>query len=199
MSLRSLRSFNTSKQIHIPGVDCLFVRWAPHYTTALSAQVLDVRHHPKHEQIKRRWESRSDPLWWNCLTTTKAGGNKKIVRAWLNNRAKVAITNALKSKGYAKNGARLLKEAGNSARGDLVGSLHVLVLPHMLHTSWEDLSKQAEIIVAAVEERQIQDNSQNQVARVGRREASAGAQNQKKLKLDAWKSRTVQPLSTIRN
>jgi hypothetical protein len=117
------------------------------------------------------------------LTSTKAGGNKRIVRAWLSNRARVAITNALKSKGYAKNGARLLKESGNSTKGALVGSLHFLVLPSMLHTSWEDLSNQAELIVAAIEERQKQEKPQ--VRRVGLKEASCRPRDQRQLKLDS--------------
>jgi hypothetical protein len=181
MSFRSLSlpSIQIAKQINVPGVNCLFVRWAPRHTKSMNAYILDAPLHPKYEQSKRRWESRTDPLWWTCLTSRKSGGNKSAVRNWLSNRARVAITIALKSKGYAKNGARLLKESGNSAKGDLIGSLHFLVLPAMLHTSWEDVCKQAELIVATIEEKSKR--RQTQARRVEGPETLAGLQpeNQK--------------------
>jgi hypothetical protein len=161
MSLHSIRSAQSLRQINIPGVDSLNVKWAPHHAMALNSRILSTPSHPLHEQAKRRWESRTDPLWWNCLVSTKAGGNKKVVRGWLNNRAKAAFTNALKSKGYARNGARLVKDSGEDAKGDLVGSAQFLVLPRLLHTSWKGLCKQTDLIVAAIEEKQRQGDVPN--------------------------------------
>lgn len=95
------------------------------------------------------------------MVSTKVGGNKKVVRGWLNNRAKAAFTIALKSKGYARNGARLVKDSREDANGDLVGSAQFLVLPQLLRTSWNDLCKQTDLIVAAIEEKQRQGSVQN--------------------------------------
>lgn len=156
-----IRSAQSLRQINIPGVNTLMVKWAPHHAMALNSRILGTSYHPLHDQMKRRWESRTDPLWWNSLVSTKAGGNKKVVRGWLNNRARVAFTNALKSKGYAKNGARLVRDSGEGAKGDLIGSAQLLVLPQLLHTSWEDLCKQTDLIVAAIEEKQRQNGVQN--------------------------------------
>jgi len=156
-----IRSAQSLRQINIPGVNTLMVKWAPHHAMALNSRILGTPYHPLHDQTKRRWDSRTDPFWWNCLTSTKVGGNKKVVRGWLNNRARVAFTNALKSKGYAKNGARLVKDSGEDAKEDLVGSAQFLVLPQLLHTGWKDLCKQTELIVAAIEEMQKQGGVQN--------------------------------------
>jgi hypothetical protein len=155
MFSRIIRAPQTLKQLNIPGVECLQVKWAPHYAYALNTiRALETPHHPKHEQSKRRWQTRTDPLWWNCLVSTKVGGSRKIVRGWLNNRARVAITEALKRKGYARNGARLVEESQNRMVGDLVGSAHFLVNPQMLHTSWPSLQEQADRIVTAIENEQ---------------------------------------------
>jgi hypothetical protein len=161
MSLQPIQSARSLRQINIPGVNTLMVKWAPHHAMALNSRILGTPYHPLHEQTKRRWDSRTDPLWWNCLISTKVGGNKKVVRGWLNSRAKVAFTNSLKSKGYAKNGARLAKDSEEDVKGDLVGSAQFLVLPQLLHTSWKDLCKQTDLIVAAIEEKQRQDGAQN--------------------------------------
>ena len=155
MFSRIIRSPLSLKILNIPGVECLQVKWAPHYAYALNtSRALESPHHPRHELSKRRWQTRTDPLWWNCLVSTKAGGNKKVVRGWLNNRARVAITEALKRKGYAKNGSRLVKGSGDSMARDLIGSVHFLLNHQMLHTSWPSLQEQADRIITAIENEQ---------------------------------------------
>lgn len=99
------------------------------------------------------------------MVSTKIGGKKKVVRGWLSNRAKAAFKNALKSKGYAENGTRLAKDSGESAKGDLVGSVQFFAMPPLLHTSWEELCNQTDLIVAAIEARQKQGSIQNRKER----------------------------------
>jgi len=161
MSLKPIQSAQSLRHIHLPGVNTLSVQWAPHHAMALNCRILGTPYHPLHEQIKRRWDTRTDPFWWNCLVSTKIGGKKKVVRGWLSNRARAAFKNALKNKGYAENGARLVKHSGEIAKGDLVGSAHLFVLPQLLHTSWKDLCDQTDLIVAAIEEKQGQGYIQN--------------------------------------
>lgn len=152
-----IQGAHTVRVVNIPGVNALLVKWAPHHAFAVNTmRYIDNIHHPQHERIKRRWETRTDCFWWNCLVSTKVGGSKKVVRGWLNNRARAAITEALRKKGYGKGGARLpdASAAGDSSKGDLVGSAHFMVKPELLHTSWEDLCKQADLIIADLEEKQ---------------------------------------------
>jgi hypothetical protein len=123
---------------------------------SLNAHLLNNHLHPLHEKAKRRWNSRTDPLWWNILVSTKIGGTHRVVRGWLLKRARVAFRNALKNKGYTENGTRLVKDFENSTEGDLIGTAQIFVLPPMLHTSWKDLCKETELVVAAIEKRQRQ-------------------------------------------
>ena len=99
------------------------------------------------------------------MVSTKVGGNRKIVRGWLSNRARVAITEALKRKGYARNGQRLAEETQDPVLGDLIGSAHFLVNTQMLHTSWPRLQEQADRIVASIENEQKKLGSLSQAKR----------------------------------
>jgi hypothetical protein len=173
MSSQPIRSAQSLKHIHLPAVNALSVNWGPYHAMALNARYLNIPHHPLHEQTKRRWYSRTDPFWWNILVSTKIGGKQKVVRGWLTSRARVAFKNALKNKGYAENGARLVKDSGRLGNGDLVGTAQIFVLPPLLHTGWKDLCNQTELMVAAIEKSQRQGNIQNRKER--RLEAFGGS------------------------
>jgi hypothetical protein len=142
------------KLLRIQGVNCFQVFWSPYHAYSMNATRALESSHPQYEQAKRRWETRTDPFWWNCLISSKAGGNKRVVRNWLARRGRVTITEALKRKGYAKNGARLAKESKVSNAKDLVGSANLLVGKQMLHTSFKDLQHQADLIIEEVVRRQ---------------------------------------------
>jgi hypothetical protein len=112
------------------------------------------KRHPIQEQRKRQWQSRTDSLWWNCLTTIQSGGIKKVVRGWMANRSRAAISQALERKGYAITGERLLGSVQDSGSRKLKGSAHFLPTTQMLRTSWSDLERQADLIIAELERQQ---------------------------------------------
>ncbi|KAI9730181.1 MAG: hypothetical protein M1818_008275 [Claussenomyces sp. TS43310] len=148
-----IKSPSTLKQLKIPGLTAFVVRWAPHYSYALSTtRIIEQTSHPLHESVKRRWAARKDPLWWYCVTSIREGGNRKVTRGWLNRRSTVAITLALNRKGYDKTGNRI---AGDRFGGEnLKGSAMVMVLSSALHLKSEALSRQADMVIAHLEKAQ---------------------------------------------
>jgi hypothetical protein len=179
MSSRIIRHANTVKTIHVPGVDCLMVKYAAHYAYALNSQrAIENTHAPDHEKSKRRWAMRTDPLWWNCLASINEGGKKKVVRGWMMNRARVAFKDALQRKGYAPDGSRLANGSEDPAKGDLIGTIHFLVNASMLRTSFQKLQEQADLIVDAIEKRQRNKDGSLQVPVNGTNRAARRAEKQ---------------------
>ncbi|KFY84074.1 hypothetical protein V500_09629 [Pseudogymnoascus sp. VKM F-4518 (FW-2643)] len=111
--------------------------------------------HPRYEIMKRKWESRTDPLWWNCLSS-KQISMKRVVRSWVNSRARVAFVNALKRKGYDTNGYRIDGNGDEVPKPNLVGSLHLTTRAELVRAEWPDVEDQADKIVAAIERLQTE-------------------------------------------
>lgn len=89
------------------------------------------------------------------MTSIKAGGTRKVVRGWMNKRAKTAFAEALQRRGYNRDGSRLEPAEGRPVpKGDIEGSLNFMVQSPMLKTPWEELQKQADIVVNVLEKRQ---------------------------------------------
>ena len=66
---------------NIPGIDTLVVMWSPEHIVPINSKIqLSNPGHPMHEVTKRKWEARTDPLWWNCLSSKQAS-LRKIGRA----------------------------------------------------------------------------------------------------------------------
>ncbi|KFY10754.1 hypothetical protein V491_07486 [Pseudogymnoascus sp. VKM F-3775] len=136
---------------NIPGIDILQVMWSSEHIAPLHSKLqLTTPAHPRHEIMKRKWESRTDPLWWSCLSS-KQVGMKRVVRSWLSNRARVAFVNALKRKGYDTNGYRIDGNGDEGPKPNLVGSLHLATRSELLRAKWPDVEEQADKIVAEIE------------------------------------------------
>lgn len=145
----------TVATINIKGVDLWDVRWAPHHSYALNTgNFLTDPRHPRYILANRRWNQRTEPLWWNCLVANSEGGNKKVVRGWLIRRSRVAITDALKRKGYAHDGSRLSGSPADSEIGNLVGSAHIFGTSKLLRASGKEVSRQADLVVEGIEQKQ---------------------------------------------
>ncbi|OAF60832.1 hypothetical protein VC83_02281 [Pseudogymnoascus destructans] len=135
----------------IPGIDILQVMWSSEHVVPINSKIqLTNPRHPRHEVMKRKWESRTDPLWWNCLSS-KQISMKSVVRSWVNIRARLAIVNALKRKGYDTNGYRIDGNGDEAPKPNLVGSLHLSTRPELLRAKWPDVEDQADKIIAEVE------------------------------------------------
>jgi hypothetical protein len=186
MSLKPIGPASSFRQIHLPTVNALVVNWAPQHAMLIPFRILSTPSHPLYTQVKRRYMNRTDPLWWSCVVSNRVGGNKKVIRGWLANRARAAFKKALKKEGYAENGARLVKNSEESAKGDLFGSIQITIQSQLLHISWTDLCNQADLIVAAIEGKQGQSQSPNRKER--RLKAIEGAST---IKSSQVKSRQV--------
>lgn len=142
---------NGMSRKNIPGVNILMVNWSPEHIAPINSKIkLESTTHPRHEITKRIWEARTDPLWWNCLTS-KQVSFKSVVRSWLTNRARVAFRNALKRKGYDTNGYRIDGKGDEDPKPNLVGSVHFLTRPELIRAKWPEVEEQADLIVAEVE------------------------------------------------
>jgi hypothetical protein len=154
-SSRFIYPARTVAKINIKGVDLFEVRWAPHHAYAVNTgNAIENPYHPRHLLAHRRWNQRTEPLWWNCLTSITEGGKKSVVRGWLNRRTRVAIKNALGRRGYAKDGSRLPDSPADSEKTDLIGSLHLFTTSKMLRAKWDEVSKQADLVVEGIEQKQ---------------------------------------------
>ncbi|OBT68376.1 hypothetical protein VE03_02932 [Pseudogymnoascus sp. 23342-1-I1] len=141
---------------NIPGIDILQVFFSPEHIVPVNTRVqLITPGHPRHEIMSRKWESRTDPLWWNCLTS-KQVGMKRVVRSWLNGRARMAFVNALKRKGYDTNGYRIDGNGDEPPKPNLVGSLQLTTRAELIRAKWPDVEGQADRIVAEIERLQTQ-------------------------------------------
>lgn len=144
------RTSGMSKK-NIPGIDLLEVFWSPQHIVPINSRLqLITPGHPRYEIMNRKWESRTDPLWWNCLTAKQISA-KRVVRSWLNKRARVAFLNALKRKGYDTNGYRIDGNGDEDPIPNLVGSLHLTTRAELLRAKWPDVENQADKIVVELE------------------------------------------------
>lgn len=136
---------------NIPGIDILQIMWSPEHIVPINSKTqLTNPAHPRHEITKRKWEARTDPLWWNCLTSKQVSA-RSVVRSWVNIRARLAIVNALKRKGYDTNGYRIDGNCDEAPKPNLVGSLHFITRPEILRAKWPEMEEQADKIIAEVE------------------------------------------------
>jgi hypothetical protein len=62
--------------------------------------------------------------------------------------------NALNRRGYGKDGSRLPDSPADSEKEDLIGSLHLFTTSKMLRAKWDEVSKQADLVVEGIEQKQ---------------------------------------------
>lgn len=146
------------RHIHIRDAASIRVMWSPLHCTSLnSINPLSRPDDPRNTLTVRKWRARSEPLWWNCLSTRDI--SPRVVRSWANNRLRCAFRNALERKGYAWDGTRVAgegdkgKERGQRQSGNLVGSAQLLTVPELVQTSWPQLEEQADKVLAELEKR----------------------------------------------
>ena len=112
-----------------------------------------------------RYNEHREGLWMNYIANTMQG--KKIVRSWARRRIDHAVTAALRTRGFDRNGRRLVdSDAGsmreskqNGSRLDLtvdhapeilIGTVNVHVLYSSIETSFVEVQRQAEVAVAKI-------------------------------------------------
>jgi hypothetical protein len=152
--LQTLKELETSppRAKIIRSVTAFTAYWTPRHRLPIHSKNTLDKFTPLREAYKRRWEVRSDPLWWSSLVSLKTH-SKRCVRVWLSRRVRVSLKNALVRHGFNSDGTPLAP--GGTT---LSGSLDLLVLPSCLTTSWKDLEIQTDTLIDQVllEKRKIE-------------------------------------------
>lgn len=134
-----IQNFTTLK--HIGGLKAFVCRFAPHPAySALTSRILEQQYHPLQEKLLKRYTSRTDPLWWSCLSFKTAG--KRVVRSWLARRLRICFVEALKKEGFHRDGNRL-----NDQKPPLHGTVQLSPNTSMVDMSNEELQKEADLAV----------------------------------------------------
>lgn len=109
-----------------------------------SSAALNDRRKVTYEQMQDRFQARlaqgSEVLWWNVSSNTVVA--KKVVRSWLSRRLRVAMRNALKSKGLDEHG-----RATQAGATPIAGTLQLHALGPLVMAKMVDVQREAERVV----------------------------------------------------
>jgi hypothetical protein len=110
------------------------------------ARILTSPHHPFYfKTIQQYSNAPREGLWW-YVQPNVFEGDKKCLRARRGRRVKVAILEALRERGFDKNGKAIQQDGKPS----LKGSMEVLVSAFADKASWEQLKQTGRDLVNAV-------------------------------------------------
>ena len=135
------------RPLKIPGVTSFRVLHSPDPQPAHAARmILDDIAHVLHQATRQKVAQRDrNTLWWNITSNNLP--EKKAVRAWCCRRARGALVEALKARGYDREG-RVQTDVG--VRTSLCGSLQLLGTEHLITVKFSELQKEAAFVVDAL-------------------------------------------------
>ena len=150
--------FNSLHHINNKKISAFRFRFKNVHAYSLTAFFeLDVSTSPNRLQFQKRWDARSEPLWWSCVAR-KDMAQKRVVRSWASRRLRQAFTASLEKKGYAKDGTRIKGTDNESA---LYGTAQLTPELSSIKTSYEELVKQTDIAVLEMIRRQGEKEAQS--------------------------------------
>ena len=138
--------------LKVRGVSICRVKWSPKYEPSyVASKILSEPGHVLSLPTLERYKERvREGLWWYVTANTMTG--MRCMRSRGNRRLRIALTQALKAKGYDKNG-RLLGALGDRKVGvELRGSMEVQILKQCIDAEWRKVQKQAELILEKIME-----------------------------------------------
>ncbi|PSS22080.1 hypothetical protein M430DRAFT_34087 [Amorphotheca resinae ATCC 22711] len=119
-----------------------------HAYTYTASPNLEKNTHPLYEFTKRRWNTRSEPLWVSVIAKKHTGiHNSRCVRSWLSRRLRIAVNLSLKKNGYAPDGTRL---EGPESGNHLWGTAQFLAEQPMIKMSQEQVQEQTDKAVLEI-------------------------------------------------
>ena len=126
-ALRSSWQVSKTHGHQIPIKNSWTVQWTRHHLVGFIAQpiVLQPRH-ILYRATKHRYDNRpTDCLWWS-VSANPLGG-KKVIRSWTARRVRQAIIEALKARGFDRDG-RPVRDSGATHTGSipLTGTVRVM-------------------------------------------------------------------------
>lgn len=141
-----------------------------HKISRTAYKILDDRSHVLHLPTRKRcqrilegrYDERQEGLWMQFTGNTMQ--KKRVVRSWATRRVDQAVTEALRTKGFNRNGKRLAHPAASTltqseSKGSpvglalehspevLVGTVEVLILQNCIETSFTEVQRQAGLMV----------------------------------------------------
>ncbi|KAG0651445.1 Chitin biosynthesis CHS5 [Hyphodiscus hymeniophilus] len=130
-----------------PGMTAFTLRFRNiHAFTWTKAQWIDNPIHPLTSVALERYAVRQGtPLWLTCVATREAGHSDRVVRSWLARKAKHALAESLKKKGFDMEGRKL---PGSGNKADLFGTALFSVMRLAATTPYVDLIKQTDVAVS---------------------------------------------------
>ncbi|KAA6414150.1 MAG: hypothetical protein FRX48_02512 [Lasallia pustulata] len=136
--------------LKVLGVSICRVQWSPKYEPSYVASkiLLEPGHVLSLPTLERYKKRVREGLWWYVTSNTIT--SMRCMRSHGNRRLRVALTQALKAKGYDKNG-RLLGALGNQKVGvELRGSMDIQIFKQCIDAEWKEVQKQAELVLEKI-------------------------------------------------
>ena len=156
---------NGSRYFAIPTVNVCRLNISKNHKLSYTAErVFRDPGHVLHRPIRKRYQNvvngkhdpREEGLWITCTSNTMPG--TKVVRSWTTRKMRQAIVDALKSRGFDRKGTKLktLAEPGQAVDGGhalpelLSGTLSIETMPLIRETKYEEVQRQAAMVVNEV-------------------------------------------------
>lgn len=106
--------------------------------------------------VNGKYDLREEGLWITCTSNTMPGS--RVVRSWTTRKMRQAIVDALKNRGFDRTGKKLktLAELGQGINGGhvlpelLSGTLSIETMPLIRETKYEEVQRQAAMVVNEV-------------------------------------------------
>ena len=95
---------------------------------------------------KRYAERRKDCLWWEATSNTMEN-TKKVVRVWHNKRLRKAIIEALRTRGFDRDGRVLDTPYSERPAKPLMGSMQICCLSSIIGAPDAEVDKEAGIVI----------------------------------------------------
>ena len=162
---RTMSYANGSRYFGIPTVNVCRLNISKNHKLSYTAErVFRDPSHVFHRPIRKRYQNvvngkydpREEGLWITCTSNTMPG--TKVVRSWTTRKMRQAIVDALKSRGFDRKGKKLkaLAEPGQGIDGGhvvpelLSGTLSIETMPLIRETKYEEVQRQAAMVVNEV-------------------------------------------------
>jgi len=123
------------------------IKFYPRHSFTFTANsVLENELNPLYKHVLKRWETRTDPLWYSFLCL-KDAGEKKVVKVHLQRRVKAAFLKSLDKYGFARDGTWMKRPDNTPSVNpypgkDLYGTAQFLINAKCLKTKFVDLQAQ---------------------------------------------------------
>lgn len=132
--------------IRIPNAVGIKARYRNAKVYTQTAYSLQTPMNPLWPRAEKRWETRTDPLWWSAIAH-KNIENHKTVRSWAARRLRIAFVESLKKRGWAADGTPM-----NTFRQQksLYGTLQMSPEDGSIKVGFEQILKETDFIVAEI-------------------------------------------------